>query len=132
MPEWVLATGMVAWGLIALASSTVFSSQEFFQALSEFMPFMAWGALAVLVGVVRLIFLVINGAWRPSAHIRAVGCFAGSLFWGSLLIASLKLTWLTPNTAIFATALGLDLISLSFASGDAKLADLRARSNLKV
>jgi len=131
MPEWVLATGMLCWGLIALASPNLFATQELFKALLNFLPEMVWGVSVASVGIVRLIFLVINGAWRPSAHIRAVGCFLGSMFWSSLVIASLMLAWLTPTTALFATLLGLDILSLWFSAGDAKLADLTAKSKAK-
>ena len=132
MPEWVQATGMLAWGLMALASADLFNAQEFFHPLLKFMSQTAWGIAVSTVGLIRLTFLVINGAWRPSAHIRAVGCAAGTLLWGCLFISALNLGWLTPTVAIYAMLLGLDLISLWFSAGDAKLADLSAKGKLKV
>lgn len=132
MPEWVQAAGMMGWGLLVLASSGLFYTQEFFHPLLLIMGQMEWGLAALLVGTIRLIFLVINGAWRPSAHIRAAGCVLGTILWGSLLVSAFSLNWLTPTSSIYAMLLALDLLSLWFAAGDAKLADLAARSKLKV
>lgn len=131
MPEWVQATGMFLWGLMVLFSPGLFQSTVFFHPLLELVSQTGWGVLAVLVGIVRLSFLVINGAWRPSAHIRALGCVMGCLLWGSLLISALSLEWLTPTTSIYVMLLGLDLLSLWFSAGDAKLADLTAKGNVR-
>jgi hypothetical protein len=131
MPEWALATGMVGWGLLTLASSHLFSQQPYFFPLLAIMRQDAWGTLVLGIGIVRLLFLVINGAWRPSAHIRAVGCALGTMLWASLFIAALNLTWLSPTTAIYAVLLALDMISLWFAAGDAKLADMSAKGKLR-
>jgi hypothetical protein len=128
MPEWVQSGGMLGWALLVLVSTNLFVNQEFFHPLLSIMSQQNWGILALLVGGLRLIFLVINGAWRPSAHIRAIGCGLGAILWGSLLVSALSLNWLTATSAIYAMLLTSDLISLWFAAGDAKLADLAARS----
>jgi hypothetical protein len=132
MPEWIQAAGMLGWGLLVLASPGTFQAQEFFHPLLILMSQTQWGISAMLIGITRLVFLVINGAWRPSAHIRAVGCGLGAMLWGSLLVSALNLSWITPTSAIFTMLLGLDLISLWFSAGDAKLADLSARGKIKV
>lgn len=132
MPEWVQAAGMFGWGLLALAAVGPFQDQSFFHPLLQIMSQLWWGISILVVGAIRLTFLVINGAWRPSAHIRALGCALGTMLWASLFVSSLSLTWLTPTTAIYAMLLSMDLMSLWFAAGDAKLADLSARSKVKV
>jgi hypothetical protein len=130
--EWAQATGMLCWGLLASAATGVFAAQEFFHPLLMIMSQGKWAALTIVIGLVRLIFLVINGAWGPSAHIRAIGCGLGCMLWGSLFVSALSLGWLTPTSAIYTILLGLDLLSLWFAAGDAKLADLSARGKLKI
>jgi len=132
MSEWVQAPGMIGWGLATILSKNLFINQEFFHPLLLIMSQGSWGIAIMLTGIIRLIFLVINGAWRPSAHIRAVGCGLGSILWGSLLISALSLGWMTPTASIYAMLLMLDAISLWFAAGDAKLADLSARGKLTV
>lgn len=133
MPEWALSMCMIGWGLLAMASNGMFFDQAFYHPLLDLMPSQElWGILVLAVGLIRMVFLVINGAFRPSAHIRAIGCVLGSVLWGSLLVAGLNLQWLSPITSIYATLLTLDLLSLWFSAGDAKLADLSARGKLKV
>lgn len=127
MPEWTQSVGMLLWGLIAFFSIGVFEDQHFFHPLLILMSQEKWAIAAIVVGAIRLTFLFINGAWRPSAHIRAIGCVMGVLLWGSLLISSLSLAWLTPTVTVYAMLLVFDLFSLWFASGDAKLADIAAR-----
>lgn len=133
MPEWVQATGMLGWGILALASNSadLFHKQEFFHPMLQVMSQNHWGMAVALVGLIRLIFLVINGAWRPSAHIRAIGCALGVMLWGALFISALALQWLTPTTAAYAMLVGMDLLSLWFSAGDAKLADLAAKGKIK-
>lgn len=127
MPEWVLSVGMFLWGLMTLFSPGIFQAKAFFHPLLVFMGQPEWGVLALLIGLIRFGFLIINGAFRPSAHIRAIGCVLGSALWTALLMAALNLESLTPTTAIFAMLLFLDLISLWFTAGDAKRADLLAK-----
>ena len=131
MPEWILATGMFGWGLLCLASPTLFDTREFYHPLLLVMPQLAWGLLTALTGFLRLVFLVINGAWRPSAHLRAIGCAVGALLWGGLLIGSLSLDWISTATSVYATLMVSDILSLWFSAGDAKLADMTARGKMK-
>lgn len=126
-PEWILSTAILAWGMIVFISTDLFFNQEFYHPLLLITSQLNWAIFGIVVGSVRLIFLVINGAWRPSAHIRAIGCLAGCMLWGALLISVLSLNWLAPASGIYASLLSLDLLSMWFAAGDAKLADLSAK-----
>ncbi len=132
MPEWVQAVGMLLWGLLVIMSVGVFDSQTFYQPLLLLMSQTSWGVLSMAVGGIRLVFLVINGAWRPSAHIRAIGCVLGCMLWSSLVISALSLPWLSSSVAVYSILLALDLFSLWFSAGDAKLADLRAKDNVRI
>lgn len=126
--EWGLSAGLLAWGLITLYSPGLFIDQEFFHPMLRIMAQTSWGIITSLIGIIRLIFLVINGGWRPSAHIRAIGASAGSIIWASLLMGAMSLGWLTPTSGLYALLLVFDLMALWFASGDAKIADVIARS----
>ena len=127
MPEWALGTGMMGWGFATIFSTGLFVDQEFYHPLANMAPQPFWGWAAFLGGLARIIFLIINGAWRPSAHIRAIGCGIGSALWGALVVSSLNLGWLTPASSIYTMLLCLDVASLWFAAGDAKLSDLKAK-----
>jgi len=132
LPEWIQATSMLLWGLLAIGAPGVFIAQEFYWPMLEIMTQMEWGVMVAIIGVVRLIFLVINGAWRPSAHIRAVGSGMGVMLWAALLLSAINLSWLSPVVAMYTMPLGMELFSLWFSAGDAKLADLSAKGKLKV
>ena len=108
----------------------IFEEQHFFSPLLLIMPQLDWAILAIAVGVLRLIFLFINGAWRPSAHFRMLGCLLAIFIWGTLLISSLNLVFMIPVTATYSMILALELTSLWFAAGDAKIADLLAKSEI--
>jgi hypothetical protein len=129
MPEWVQSFSMLGWGLISLAAIDLFESVHLFNPLLLIMSQTQWAFLAIFVGFIRLVFLFINGAWRPSAHIRAIGCVLGVLLWGSLLVSTISLPYLTPQIVTYSAALTLEVLSLWFAAGDAKLADLLAKKH---
>ena len=130
MAEWVQSIIMTAWGMLALFSTDLFLKQEFYYPLLNIASQTNWGLFALLVGIIRFIFLIINGSWRPSAHMRAVGCIFSSMLWGALFISALNLPWIAPTCGIYGGLLALDLVSLWFAAGDAKLADLSAKGRL--
>jgi len=132
MPEWIQSAAMFGWGLMCLNSPGLFTAREFFHPLLLLMDQSTWGILATLIGFIRLVFLVINGAWRPSAHIRAIGCGAGAMLWASLLISAISLEWLTTAVAVYGSLMTTDILSLYFSAGDAKLADLAARGKLNL
>ncbi len=129
--EWVMSFGILAWGILILGSSPEIFQREYYVLLHAIMDGYKWGVLAILVGVTRLIFLSINGAWRPSAHIRAIGAIFGSTVWGSLLIPAIHLNMFNPIVAIYLTLLIMDLFVIAHAASDAKLADLIAKDRLK-
>lgn len=87
-----------------------------------------WGYLTFSVGLFRLIFLTINGRWRPSVHLRALGAIAGVTIWASLVVVSaLHLPEKAPSIAIYSVLTIFDGMALWWAAGDAKLADINAR-----
>lgn len=122
--EWITSLSMFWWGIIVLFDNDLFQYNPFFQALGDMAPQRVWAIVATLFGAMRIVFLIINGAWRPSAHIRAAGAVLGTLVWGSMILASLTLDFVTPNVVFFCGYLISDLYSLWFAAEDAKLADL--------
>lgn len=131
MAEWVQSVSMATWGAIVLASPGLFlEKKEFYEPLLNIADQTNWGIYALCVGVIRFIFLIINGSWRPSAHMRAAGSIFSSMLWGALFIAALNLDWNIPASAIYGGLLVLDLVSLWFSAGDAKLADLSAKGKL--
>lgn len=129
--EWLLAVALAGWGWVTLISQGLFEHQESFHPMLLLMSQQAWGVLGLTIGLFRLLFLFINGAWRPSAHLRALGCTFGCLTWGMLLISTFTAPAIIPTAVLYVIFLSLDFLSLWFAAGDAKLADLEARERRK-
>jgi hypothetical protein len=127
MPEWVTSAGMLVWGLLAIFAVGLFEKMPLFHPLLLVMTQFKWGLITTSIGSIRLLFLVINGAWRPSAHVRAIGCGFGCMLWGSLTVSALQLDWILTTTAVYITLMAIEFFSLGFAAGDAKIADLSAK-----
>lgn len=121
-PEWITSIGMLWWGVITLMIPGLFN-QPFFYPLSLFMSQPFWGITASLVGFGAAISLLINGVWRPTAHIRAIFAILKITVWASLLLASLTTAGRTLGVPTFAMLMSLDILSLWWAAGDARLAD---------
>jgi hypothetical protein len=83
-----------------------------------------WGWTAVLIGLLRMLFLFINGTWRRSAHLRATGSALSAIFWAAVFGSYLTLGNVIPNLATIGILLALDIYSLWFASEDAKRSDI--------
>jgi hypothetical protein len=116
---------MFWWGILTLLNSdALFNNHIYFKSLLEITSQHTWGLIAAVLGAIRIVFLIINGAWRPSAHIRALGSIVGSFLWAVLSLATLSMDWVTPNMVFFTAFLAFDLYSLWFSAEDAKLADL--------
>ncbi|MDR7036093.1 hypothetical protein J2X36_000829 [Methylobacterium sp. BE186] len=83
--EWLLAFVAIAWGYGVLSPSAVFELPAY-RLFGELMRETAWGALAVSIACLRLVGLAINGWWRRSPLIRAVGSLLSGLFWLALCV----------------------------------------------
>lgn len=130
MPEWVLAAGLLLWGILVCMYPIALTTESSHIITAVVSPF-GWGIIAIIAGLIRLIFLIINGAWRPSAHIRAIGSIISASLCGAIVVSTITSVSLIIVTVPYVILLVLDLISLWFSAEDAKLADLRAKSRLK-
>ena len=128
--EWALSLTILGYGLITFSEKGTFVGKPFFAPLLRLMDQEHWAWTLITIGLIRFIFLVVNGAWRPSAHIRALGCAMGAMVWGSFFVSAFGLDYVTPTLCIYGMLVGLDLLSLWFAAGDAKMADSYAKRHI--
>ncbi len=128
MPEWITSLAMLIWGLIVLSQGENLWSREFYSVLSTIGTQASWGWLTTIVGALRLVALTINGAWRPTGHIRAFGALVGSVVWSALIIGYMIMDWSPPAIATQSAMLLLDISAIWFAAGDAKVADIFANN----
>lgn len=127
-PEWILSTGLLIWGFSIHLFPQVFESNAFIPLLS-IMSAEAWATSTILLGSIRLMALIINGAWRPTAHLRAIGSVLGIIIWSSLFIISLmNASERASGIASYGMLLAFDFMALWWAAGDAKLVDQLAKS----
>ena len=131
LPEWISAIAMFLWGLILITEPANIVTSAYFSVLFQIMPQLAWGSIAIIAGTIRILSLFINGYWRPTAHLRAVGAFLGTTLWGSLIISYLSLPWTPPAVAAKFALFLTDAAALWFAASDAKLADIAANDKVK-
>lgn len=83
--EWLLACCAIAWGCAILQPGELFEISSY-QMLGLIMRETTWGALAILIGCLRCLGLAVNGWWRRSPILRALGSYASGFFWLSLCI----------------------------------------------
>ena len=82
---------------------------------------------AFIVSGIRLTFLVINGTWRRSAHLRAAGSGMSALIWTAMWGSYLTLGAVLPILAILGILIALDIYSLWYAAEDAAYSDVRTK-----
>lgn len=121
-PEYTTTLGVLWWGCVTLMFPKLFD-QDFFYPLSLFMSQPFWGAASIIIGLGGFIALLVNGMWRPTAHIRACFAVLRITIWSSLLLASLTTEGRLLGVPTFSMIMALDIFALWWAAGDAKLAD---------
>jgi len=132
MPEWILSSGLVVWGIMILLTPGLFDSNFYAQFIAV-MSQDLWGFATICLGTFRLLALLINGLWRPTAHLRALGAVGGTLIWGSLLSVSLiNSAARAPGIGIFGMLLAFEFMALWWSAGDAKVADTAAKSKREI
>ncbi len=123
MVEWVLSSGLVALGAVFLLNADILNGLGY-EPLKALGTQIFWGLLCITIGGLRLGALTINGLWRPTAHLRAIGAALGTTIWGSLLTVSILYVELfSPRSVMYTMLLVFEFISLWFSARDAKLAD---------
>lgn len=131
-PEWVLSWGLIIIGITFSAYPEVFARAGYIPLLSIMSP-KAWVGWITSIGLIRIISLTVNGAWRPTPHIRVFGSIAGLTIWSSLLCASLLEPFIdATNLSTFGMLLSFELMALWWAAGDAKLVDILAKRKKQV
>ena len=128
LPEWISSFSLMGWGIILLSVSPLNWQQEYFNLLDNIATQETWGLVAVSLGLLRIIALAVNGLWRPTAHLRALGALGGVIVWMTIFVSYFNLDWNPPSMAIKAGMVVTDLIALWYAAGDAKLADIKANA----
>lgn len=127
--EWgeALILSTVGWTLLIAQEPALFA-QPYFATMAQMADQRIWGYGCLAVGVLRVVFLFINGAMpRTSSYLRALGAFLSCFAWFSICygLASNEVAGL--GLSVFPWLLIGDMYSLHRASTDMRLADNLSR-----
>jgi len=86
--EWMLATILLLWGVEIMRPGVVFDV-PIYGVMKALLRESTWGAIAVVIGALRMLGLGINGWWRRSPIIRCIGSLFSGLFWLTLCVLML-------------------------------------------
>lgn len=81
--EWLFGGMMVAWGSVIMFFPQMFN-HKIYESLLTLAPTYIWGAIAVSLGIGRIIALLINGLWKRNPLIRFAGALYGMMWWSLL------------------------------------------------
>lgn len=84
--EYLLAWSGLIWSLAVLKPGRILAGAQY-EYLLAIAPEVLWGMVGVMLGVLRLVALAINGAWRRTPGLRFIGGATGLIWW--LVLAAL-------------------------------------------
>lgn len=126
--EWLLAGIMLSWAIACWNLAPADWADPIYAGLSRFAAQNTWAFYAFWIGVIRLAALTINGAWRPSPHLRAAGAFLACFMWLQISLGMFTAEIRAVGVAIYPWLLLADIYNVFRASHDARLSDDRARA----
>jgi len=126
--EWMLALVLVGVGIV-FALEDDLRRELGFATIMTTLPQWVWATWALSVGLLRLVMLYINGAWRASPHLRAIGAFLACFIWTALMFRALANEVFVPSAAIWPVFLMFDSFAAYDAARDARGADDKAKSS---
>ncbi|GGB15201.1 hypothetical protein GCM10011380_00770 [Sphingomonas metalli] len=119
--EWALAAMATGWGAILMSSPSTFA-RPFYAPLRRMFSAEVWGWAIFAAGLLGLVTLFINGAWRRTPFLRQVSSGARMTAWAGLLFGCLSVEWQTPAAVIYAGLLFMDGMAMSNATADGQRA----------
>lgn len=122
--EWVSGTAIFIWGYLILGVGPQFNTVPIFISMNNMAPYYIWATYAMFVGFTKILFLLINGTWRRSVHLRTIGSVLSVTLWAALLISYIGASYVTPNSALVGALISADIFALWNSSAEAKRSDL--------
>lgn len=125
--EWLLAGIMLSWSIVCWQLTPVEWQSPVYVGMARLADANTWAFFAFWIGLLRLACLTINGAWRPSPHLRAAGAFLACFMWLQITLGAMAADLRITAIAIYPWLLLADIYNVFRASHDARLSDERAR-----
>jgi hypothetical protein len=121
--EWMLSAMMIHWSVVLGSEPNLFDRSPAYDFLASVMGQEAWSTVLFWAGLARLVTLGINGLWRRSPHIRALGAFIGAGFWFFVALSFVLADRNSTGLAIYPWLFLADAINIFRASGEAGVSD---------
>lgn len=129
--EWLMAAILFSWGIQLLGQPTMFADNQLFVQIRTWISQPALGFLCLFYAIARAAVLVINGAWRPSPHLRALAAFIGAGFWLQISFGIAHSGRIPISLAVYPWFIILEGWTVFRAATEARVADERARGGLR-
>lgn len=123
--EWVLSGMMMAWGWLLIGPDITFSKAQAWAQMAAMMSEVAWGWVAISIGLFRFLALVVNGTFsgtwygRWSPHVRALASFLACFLWFQISFGLWISDAATTGLAVYPGLFVLDAMNIVAASKDA-------------
>src|SRR5690242_12146580 len=99
--EWLLAGIMLSWSIALWNMTPEDFENPIYAGLHRIAENHTWAFLAFWISVIRLGSLMINGAWRPSPHLRAACAFLACFMWLQISLGQLAADQSNLGIAIY-------------------------------
>ncbi|MCO6386255.1 hypothetical protein [Aliihoeflea sp. 40Bstr573] len=121
--EWALSGMLMGWSVILTINEDLFATGASYAKMAELADQETWATLCLYAAALRLLMLLVNGAWRRSPHLRALGAFIACGFWFQITIGFIQAGTVSTGLAVYPFLLLLDSYNAVRAAGEAGLSD---------
>ena len=120
--EWIVAAMLTTLGLIFLRPEPTFALSPSYVGLARLATESTWGWGCVIIGGIRIIALIINGAWVPSTyHLRSITAMLSCFVWFQLSLGLFASNTASAGLALFPWLVVLDIVSTYRVARDLRL-----------
>lgn len=126
--DWLLSLILFSWGVALFGLDPRVWALPIYSGLSNLASQSTWALVAAVIGALRLSALFVNGAVRPSPHLRGVGAFLAIFIWVQLSLSQIFFSDMAgAAVAIYPWLAFADMFNVYRAAKDARIADTKAR-----
>lgn len=129
--DWLLSAILFSWGVTLFFIDPHVWALPIYSGLSQLASQATWATIATALGTMRLCALVVNGAVRPSPHLRGVGAFLAIFIWVQLGLGLMFSESATVAVAIYPWLALADVFNVYRAAQDARHGKTKARQRRK-
>lgn len=122
LSEWAFAVILAMWGLVLLLPEPLFE-RETWTAFRYLFHEETLGLLFAVGGILRLLVLAANGAWRPMYYVRAWMALSSAIVWFSITIGLLSSGRIGTWIAVYPVLFVFDVVNALRAVSDAAAND---------